>query len=221
MADKNKSKIKVTKDGPYEVTGNIPLNKLGMVPNEKGASVEYEVVKEYPRQETYQLCRCGESITKPYCDGSHLSGFDGQEKANHQTYDQKAHYIKGEYVDLMDAEEYCAGARFCDTKGGTWNLVTKPRNAETKEIVVQQCSDCPSGRLTAITKEGKKMEHNYPKEISVLEDIVAEEHGPIWVKGKIEVEDENGRVYPVRNRMTLCRCGQSTNKPFCNGNHLS
>ena len=44
--------------------------------------------------------------------------------------------------------------------------------------------------------------------------------GPIWVRGGITVESADGREYEVRNRVTLCRCGQSSNKPFCDGSHV-
>jgi hypothetical protein len=43
--------------------------------------------------------------------------------------------------------------------------------------------------------------------------------GPLWVKGGIPVESCKGKKYEIRNRVTLCRCGQSKNKPFCDGFH--
>jgi CDGSH-type Zn-finger protein len=43
--------------------------------------------------------------------------------------------------------------------------------------------------------------------------------GPLLVRGGIPVESEDGRPYEVRNRVTLCRCGHSRNKPFCDGTH--
>ncbi|MCJ7713336.1 CDGSH iron-sulfur domain-containing protein, partial [Candidatus Bathyarchaeota archaeon] len=44
--------------------------------------------------------------------------------------------------------------------------------------------------------------------------------GPIWVKGGVIVESSDGTSYEVRNRQTLCRCGKSENKPFCDGTHI-
>ncbi len=35
------------------------------------------------------------------------------------------------------------------------------------------------------------------------------------------MESENGIPYESRNRVTLCRCGASSNMPFCNGSHAS
>ncbi|MBB4037053.1 CDGSH-type Zn-finger protein [Dysgonomonas hofstadii] len=220
MEIKNTKRIKVLENGPYEVTGGIPLNQLRFVPDRQGVSMAYEEGCRFLLQEKYNLCRCGRSKSKPFCDGTHLEGFYGKETATHQTYDQMAGFIEGKHINLLDAESLCAVARFCDTNGTTWNLVEESETAETNEIVVRQCCDCPSGRLTAVTKDGKAIEPELPQEVSILEDPAAEVRGPIWVKGGISVEGADGRPYPVRNRMTLCRCGKSKNKPFCDGRHM-
>lgn len=220
MESQNSKKVKILPNGPYQVSGSIDLNQLRFVPNREGASLRYEKEKDYPLQETYNLCRCGKSKNKPYCDGSHLQGFDGTETASHKTYDQMAEYIEGNFIDMMDAEELCAIARFCDTNGTTWNLVEESFSDKSNEVIINQCNNCPSGRLTAVTKDGKRIEPELSKEISMLEDTAAEAHGPIWVKGGIQIEDAKGRLYPVRNRVTLCRCGKSRNKPFCDARHM-
>jgi CDGSH-type Zn-finger protein len=41
----------------------------------------------------------------------------------------------------------------------------------------------------------------------------------LWVRGGIPVISADGFAYEVRNRVTLCRCGASANKPFCDGSH--
>jgi Uncharacterized conserved protein len=220
MESPETKKIKVLKDGPYEVSGNVPLNQLRFVPDRHKASVKYEEVRRFAEQETYYLCRCGKSKNKPFCDGSHFEGFDGTETAGHRNYEEMTEFIEGKHIDLMDAVKLCAVARFCDTYGTTWDLVTDGAAPETAEIVIQQCNDCPSGRLTAVTKDGKKIEPELPQEISILEDPAGKVHGPIWVKGGIPVEDEYGKTYQIRNRVTLCRCGKSQNKPFCDAQHM-
>jgi hypothetical protein len=45
--------------------------------------------------------------------------------------------------------------------------------------------------------------------------------GPLWVHGGIGVIGADGFAYEVRNRVALCRCGASRNKPFCDGSHVS
>ncbi|MDH6306909.1 CDGSH-type Zn-finger protein [Parabacteroides sp. PF5-5] len=213
-------KIKVLEDGPYEAMGNIPLNHLRYVPNARKFSLEYEELEKYETDEIVHLCRCGMSKDKPYCDGSHNKGFDGTETAPTTTYEEMAKFIEGKQIDLLDAEELCAGARFCDTKSGTWNLVETSNHPDAKRIVKHQTKACPSGRLTAVNKEGLHLEPKLRKEISALEDPGAGVMGPLWVKGGILIESDAGDPYPTRNRVTLCRCGKSKNKPFCDASHL-
>lgn len=221
MESKKEMKVRILKNGPYEITGSVSLDQLRFVPDKHGASTAYKLIQKYPQQDTYHLCRCGGSSNKPFCDGTHLkNGFDGTETASHKTYDEMAKFIEGRFIDLLDAEELCAVARFCDTKGSTWNLVEDSTMPQTIDIVKQQCSDCPSGRLTAVTKDGHRIEPDLPQEISILEDEAAKVHAPIWIKGGIPIEDANGHLYPVRNRVTLCRCGKSKNKPFCDARHM-
>ena len=214
-------RIKVLKNGPYRIIGGIPLNHLRYVPNEKGASVEYEEIEKYSPEGNCFLCRCGKSLRTPFCDGRHFDSFDGTETASHETYEEMATFITGKQMDIMDAEELCAYARFCTSESDTWTLVAESDDdPAAKATIIHQCNYCPAGRLTAVTKEGVRIEPDLPQEISILEDPAKGCIGPIWVKGGIEIEDENGQVYPVRNRVTLCRCGGSKNKPFCDGAHL-
>ncbi|HEY0369084.1 MAG TPA: CDGSH iron-sulfur domain-containing protein [Chthoniobacterales bacterium] len=48
-------------------------------------------------------------------------------------------------------------------------------------------------------------------------DII--KNGPYIVKGEVELKDSNGKSYPAEKRIALCRCGASTEKPFCDGTH--
>ncbi len=49
--------------------------------------------------------------------------------------------------------------------------------------------------------------------------IQALKNGPLLVKGEVEVLDSNGEVMPSNTPVALCRCGHSSNKPFCDGTH--
>jgi CDGSH-type Zn-finger protein len=49
--------------------------------------------------------------------------------------------------------------------------------------------------------------------------IQALKNGPLLVKGEMEVLDSNGEVMQSGNQVALCRCGQSSKKPFCDGTH--
>ncbi len=89
-----------------------------------------------------------------------------------------------------------------------------------KENVMRNACDCPSGRLVIIDKQtGKTIEPSLEKSIGFIEDQGIGVDGPIWVRGNIPVYSAEGKLYEVRNRVTLCRCGKSTNKPFCDSSH--
>ena len=69
-------KITVTAKGPYLVSGSVPLEIQSMEPVEGGDSWEWRPGAKLEAKERYALCRCGESQTKPYCDGTHArTGF--------------------------------------------------------------------------------------------------------------------------------------------------
>jgi CDGSH-type Zn-finger protein len=44
-------------------------------------------------------------------------------------------------------------------------------------------------------------------------------NGPLIVNGPVELKDADGSLYPLKERIALCRCGGSTTKPFCDGTH--
>ena len=70
-------KIEIVKNGPYVVTGGIPLAQQTIGVNGEGESVKWVEGKRYPAQESYALCRCGNSRKKPFCDGTHSkAGFN-------------------------------------------------------------------------------------------------------------------------------------------------
>ena len=81
---------------------------------------------------------------------------------------------------------------------------------------------CPGGRLVLRDRgTGKAIEPDLPPSIGVVEDPALGCSGPLWVRGGIRVESPDGRAHEIRNRVALCRCGASANKPFCNGSHAS
>ena len=84
MADK---KIKIIEHGPYKVSGNILLQKEAIVGDGNGISEKWKKGEKFPEKEEYSLCRCGKSLNKPYCDGTHTTaGFDCTETAEHDLY---------------------------------------------------------------------------------------------------------------------------------------
>ncbi len=73
---------------------------------------------------------------------------------------------------------------------------------------------CPSGALTYERLDGE------PGEPVPEENVVqVEENGPLFVTGNIEIRKADGTLLSKETRVTLCRCGQSSNKPFCDNTH--
>lgn len=214
--------IKVTKDGPYIAKGGVPITVQAIVPDEEGESLAWEHGLELERRETCGLCRCGQSGTKPYCDGSHgIVGFDGTETAGYEPYVEKAEVLAGPRVDVMDEKDLCADARFCHRAGALWHRVGEDED-EAADIVIEEAKLCPSGRYTAMDEAtGCPHEPELEPSIGLVQDPEMGVSGPIWVRGGIQIESAGGRAYEVRNRVTLCRCGKSQNKPFCDGSHVA
>ena len=215
--------VLVSKNGPYIVSGALPLAKEIIGANSKGESIKWIKGETYPEKENYALCRCGHSKTKPYCDGTHSKiGFDGTEMASKKKYIDQAERISGQGIDLTDATVFCASGRFCDRASGVWNLTINSNDTKAKEIAIQEACNCPSGRLVVWDKKtGKPIEPEFEPSISLIEDPAEKVSGPIWIKGGVAIESSDGTKYETRNRVTLCRCGQSSNKPFCDATHVS
>ena len=219
-----KFKVIIKKDGPYAVSGGLPLSKEIIGTDKDGNSVKWVKGEEYPKKETYELCRCGQSKNHPYCDGMHtVVGFDGKETATKRKFLEQAEKISGPGVELLDAEEFCAGVRFChDNDGRVWDLTRDSGDPKSKKIAIKQACNCASGRLVACEKKTKELiEPHHEPSICLIEDPEAKASGPIWLKGGIPLESADGTKYETRNRVTLCRCGMSTNKPFCDSRHVS
>jgi len=215
-------KITVTDNGPYLVEGDVPLANQHIVTNEDGESLEWRQGDVLPTSKKYALCRCGQSATKPFCDGTHKRvGFDGTETASRAPFAEQADHIDGPTMVLEDAEALCAFARFCDPHGQVWNLVKKT-DPDAAKLVEKEAGHCPAGRLVAKHRaSGHAIEPKHGPSIGLIKDTDREVGGPIWVRGGIAIIAADGYAYEVRNRVTLCRCGASSNKPFCDGSHAS
>lgn len=221
MAKKSEFKVKVTENGPYIVSGNLPISKQMIVPDENGEPLKWKEGNKIKCTGNCALCRCGKSQNKPHCDGTHIKiKFDGKETADNKKYDEDAEVIKGPGLILKDNVKLCSGAGFCHRASGTWQLTRDSDNPKAKKLAMQQACDCPSGRLVCCDgKTGKEIEPKLEPSIGIVE-CSNDLSGPIWLRGGVPVESADGKKYEVRNRVTLCRCGKSKNKPFCDGTHI-
>ncbi len=214
-------KVKVTRNGPYLVTGAVPLSGQDIVVDDNGECHGWKQTDKYPAQEEYALCRCGHSRHKPFCDETHSDiGFNGTETASTAPYLEQADTFKGPNLTLTDARDLCASARFCDRGEGVWDLTSDSDSPEARKTAIEEACDCPSGRLVAWENDGKVIEPDFEPSIGLVHDTQAKKAGPIWVRGGIPIESSRGKIYEIRNRVTLCRCGKSSNKPFCDGSHM-
>jgi len=214
-------RVRVTKDGPYIVTGGVPLAEQRICVDSEGECHGWEEGPKQASVDEYALCRCGGSHHKPHCDGTHATaGFDGTETATGKPYLEQAVEYEGPDLKLTDAPELCAEARFCHRAGGAWNLTRRSGDPAARETAIEESCECPSGRLLAWEKDGKAIEPDLEPSLGLVEDTKAGKMGPLWVRGRVPIESADGKLYEVRNRVTLCRCGRSKNKPFCDGSHL-
>ena len=217
--EKDPREIRITKNGPYIVTGGIPLLEKNIVP--KGKEYIYEEGGVLPQGETYSLCRCGKTKTPPFCDGSHSEvGFCGEEKASKASYEDRSKCLEGPTIDLMD-DHRCALARFCHRKSGdAWELTLGSDLEGNRSEVITAANECPAGRITAVTKEGEIIEPELPQEIIILQDVERNTSSGIYVQGYIPIRSVDGDHYEKRNRVVLCRCGKSSITPFCDAKHI-
>jgi CDGSH-type Zn-finger protein len=215
-------KVTVTKNGPYLVKGAVPMARQTIVSDAQGESREWSEGERFETNETYALCRCGQSANKPFCDGSHVRvEFDGTETASTEPYAVQATEQVGPSLTLYDAQSLCAFARFCDVAGQVWNLVEQD-GARAAAMTAQEAGLCPSGRLVVRNHhDNSDIEPEFSPSIGIVADPAQGVAGPIWVRGGITVVSADNETYEVRNRVTLCRCGASANKPFCDASHAS
>lgn len=212
--------IKVAPNGPYVVSGAVPLTRRGIVRSEHGEAMTWQTSDRLGAQDTVALCRCGGSATKPFCDGTHTrNGFDGTETAATTTYDERAKTYEGTHVVVRDDRSICEHAGFCGNRLTTvWKMVggSATDDSVTRSQMMAMIERCPSGALTyRMTAEEADVEPDLPEGIAVTHD------GPYLVTGSLPVARADGEAFEVRNRVTLCRCGASGNKPLCDGSHTA
>lgn len=213
--------ITIVKDGPYIVKGAVPLGEDALVAAPEGDHMQYNRVRDYEVGGEYHLCRCGASAHKPFCDGAHeAAGFDGAETASRAPFDERADVYEGDALRLLD-DNRCAFARLCHRReGDVWQL-TEKGGSELAQEAVAASWHCPTGRLEHHDRAtGEVCEQTFEPSLVILQDTQKHASGPIFVRGGIPLVGADGHEYERRNRYALCRCGSSTDKPFCDAKHV-
>jgi CDGSH-type Zn-finger protein len=179
-----------------------------------------------PGRPQMALCRCGASAIKPLCDGSHArTGFIDL-KDPHRVPDRLDQYV-GQQVTILDNRGTCQHAGFCTDRLATvfrsrQEPFVAPSGGRMDEII-RAVRDCPSGALSYAVDDVEaraEVDWNRTREPT----IEVSKDGPFRITGGIELVEQDGSATP-RNvgasleHYSLCRCGQSQNKPFCSGMH--
>lgn len=219
-----KISITVTEKGPYLVYGRPPLAEQFIMPDERSESWYFQQGRQFSTESNpTALCRCGASKRKPYCDGAHVhAAWDPKLTASDEPLLDGAETIEGGTLTMTDNPQYCVFARFCHPHGDAWTLTEASDNPEARELAIREASMCPSGRLTAWDKQsGAAYEYRFDPSLGLIEDISIGSSGGLWIRGGIAMCREDGSTYEVRNRVVVCRCGQSAFKPYCDGTHAA
>jgi CDGSH-type Zn-finger protein/ferredoxin len=192
-----------------EINGPYIVRNLRKLTNSKGETLATRPI--------VALCRCGGSKIKPYCDGTHAAiGFDSSKAPAPKAPDRLDRY-EGKDVTVLDNRGTCCHFGNCtDHLPSVFhedgNTFVTP-DGDTAEKIIDIVHACPSGAL-GFARNGT----TYTGETRDPEIYVAE-NASYYVRGGIELEGEPMNQGANREHYALCRCGQSKNKPFCDGTH--
>jgi CDGSH-type Zn-finger protein len=224
-ADEKGMWIVVSVDGPYTVHGNVPLVRKVQVVSEYGEPLTWKKEGTLATPRTYALCRCGRSGSKPFCDSAHLRAhFNGSETADPRPIVERQVLHAGS-TGIVVRRDYslCTESGFCGTRwADIEDLVSHTDDPQVRAQVMRMIENCPSGSLTYKLEEGQPdVEVDLPRQVAATIEITDDGpiEGPLWVTGEIPVQRADGRPLETRNRVTLCSCGRSRNKPLCDGTH--
>jgi CDGSH-type Zn-finger protein len=218
-------RIVVTEDGPYVVHGGIPLVAKIQVVSEYGEPLTWQTGASFDVPETYELCRCGQSSFMPFCDVTHaLIDFDGTETADTGVTAERQHvYPGGTHIVVKRDHSLCTNAGFCGNRlTRVKEMVAETGDTQVRAQVMAMIERCPSGSYVyALEQDGPDIEPDLPQQVAVTTEITSQGSvaGPLWVTGRIRIERADGQPMETRNRVTLCCCGLSDNKPLCDGSH--
>ncbi|MDW0167392.1 MAG: CDGSH iron-sulfur domain-containing protein [Nitrososphaeraceae archaeon] len=218
-----KPKILPLPNGPYYLINDMQPKVVYNLQNFKGEPLSTTV--------GIALCRCGASKNKPFCDGTHnVIGFSSANRTLDENDDTKKTAIKdqrrnypGKEITVHDNRKICSHAAECvNNLSSVFKLGSRPwinPDASKMNDIIDVVRRCPSGALS-YSIDG--VEYRDPEEqrnpiVTVLKN------GPYHITGGIELIGENIQFGEgaSKEHYTLCRCGASENKPFCDGAHKS
>jgi CDGSH-type Zn-finger protein len=220
-----KGKITIKPWGPYKVEGPIPLVRKIQVVSEFGEPLNWQKTADLKSEGPYELCRCGHSREKPFCDATHCDiDFEGTETARTDTFVERQKVDeRGKGIVVKSDHSLCMNSGFCGNRNtNIRKMVPGTEEPAVRAEIMAMIDRCPSGTYSySITRDGADIEADLPVQIAVTDEVTSEGviEGPLWVTGYIEVERADKKLFETRNRVTLCNCGESCNKPLCDGTH--
>jgi CDGSH-type Zn-finger protein len=203
-----KPRIACLPNGPYYLlndTEAAPVPNLRRASGEACASVR-----------GVALCRCGGSKNKPFCDGTHgRNGFSDENRADPGKNRRKAY--AGKRITILDNRAICAHAGYCTEElASVFRHHDKPwidPDGAAVEAVIAVIKKCPSGALSYAVGGVEAEPPQRPPMVTVTDN------GPYAITGGIELAGVKFGDGACTEHYTLCRCGASRNKPFCDGSH--
>jgi CDGSH-type Zn-finger protein len=213
MSDPKKppQKIFPTENGPYRYYSDPETGEELPLVNSKEEKI--------PAEPEVYLCRCGGSGNKPFCDGTHKTNNFSDKKLTDGEMDKRDTYA-GKEVTVHDNRGICAHQGFCsDGAPKVFRQDAEPwidADGQAGDETIRVIRQCPSGALS-YSLDG--VEH---RDLDMTREPVVKvsKDGPYYVSGHIEVVGHEPRAEEVSTEhATLCRCGHSKNKPFCDGTH--
>ncbi len=216
--------IEIEKDGPYVVHGHIPLVRKTQIVSEYGEPLTWQKGETIKTDETYCLCRCGQSKDKPFCDASHCEVFfDGTEAADPGVTAQRQIVYRGTGIVVKKDPSLCMLSGFCGNRlTNIEGMMANSGDPQVRAQIIAMIERCPSGSYTyALAEDGADVEPDLPPQIALTTEITDQGPipGPLWVSGNIPIRRADGQPFETRNRVTLCNCGRSACKPLCDGTH--
>jgi CDGSH-type Zn-finger protein/uncharacterized Fe-S cluster protein YjdI len=223
---KERPKIMPLPNGPYYLLNDMKPKIVENIQNSKGEPLSTVT--------GVALCRCGASKNKPFCDGTHATiGFSSENKGtekdgsreekNKVIKDKRKDYV-GNKITVHDNRRICSHAAECvNNLASVFRLNARPwinPDAANVEEVINTIRKCPSGALS-YSIDG--IEHRDQNDRNPM--VTVSKDGPYLITGGIELigGDANNTIQfgdgASKEHYTLCRCGASNNKPFCDGMH--
>lgn len=191
-------------DGPYLVKG------LEVLRDSSGNSIATTPV--------VALCRCGGSANKPFCDGTHKRNGFSSAKLAAAAPDRRDDY-PAQAITIHDNRSICSHAGHCtDGLAPVFKYGSEPwidPAGARAAAIIETVRRCPSGALSYSVGGIEHRDQKREPAITITKD------GPYAIVGGIVLQDQAWAKGASREHYTLCRCGASRNKPFCDGSHWS